>query len=396
MTSRRGIDYESVGASATKEEVLAAARLQGAGLFPHAFCKIVPDVLCGDETSCVALHSDGAGTKSLVAYMLFREDGDASHFASLAQDALIMNIDDLLCVGATGPYVVTNTIGRHKGLIPAEAISAIVAGYEASASQLAQMRVEMVLCGGETADLGDLVRTVVVDAAVAARLRRDQVIDGSRACPGDVIVGLSSTGQATYEETPNSGIGSNGLTLARHALLSAEMRERYPETCAPELDPSLGYQGPYLVTDEPSTLESSVGEALLCPTRTYAPVVIEALSRCASGSIHAIVHCTGGGQTKCLRVAAPVTFIKEDLFPVPPLFQLIQEHGGVKWREMYRVFNMGHRMEIIVAPEVADEVLDVSRSFGIDARVVGRCVAPTDGARLHIDTPVGHFEFGAE
>ncbi len=380
--------YRALGVSSGKDDVISAARMQGDGVFPGAFCKLVDDALTNDPETCLALHADGAGTKSIVAYLLFRETGDPTVFASLAQDALVMNVDDLLCVGATGPFVLTNTIGRHRGLVPGSAIEAIIGGYERSARILGERGVEILLCGGETADLGDLVRTVVVDSAVACRLRRDRVIDGRAVVPGDLIIGLASAGQADYEERPNSGIGSNGLTLARHVLLEAGYRERFPESSAPDLAETLAYRGPYALSDRPDGLAMTVGEALLSPTRSYSPVVVEVIERLGS-SVHGIVHCTGGGQTKCLRFGAQVGFVKDDLFPIPPIFSLLRQAAGMEWEEMYRVFNMGHRMELFVDSAVAEAVIAIARSHGVDARIVGRCVPQDDGPRLRLHGPDG-------
>jgi phosphoribosylformylglycinamidine cyclo-ligase len=391
MTDSRS--YRDLGVSSAKEDVVAAARLQGEGLFPGAFCKVIADVLTGDPDTCLALHSDGAGTKALVAYLAFRETGDPAVFATLAQDALVMNTDDLLCLGARGPFVVTNTIGRHRGLIPGEAVEAIVGGYERCARALAPFGVEIVLCGGETEDVGDLVRTLVVDASAACRLRRDEVIDGSRVRPGDLIVGLASAGRARYEDAVSSGIGSNGLTLARHVLLDASYRERFPEAAAPETPAELAYRGPFALTDRPAALGMTVGEALLSPTRTYAPVLRVVLAELRSG-VHGLVHCTGGGQTKCLRLGAGVRFVKDALFEPPPVFRLIQATGGLSWEEMAQVFNLGHRMELFVDAAAAGEVIEASAALGVEARVVGRCEALTEGPRLLIDGPGGPLAFG--
>ena len=390
MTDSRS--YRALGVSAAKEDIVAAASLQGEGLYPGAFCKIVDDVLTGDPAHCVAFHSDGAGTKALVAYLAFRETGDASVFGSLAQDALVMNIDDLLCIGAKGPFVVTNTIGRHRGLIPGDAVEAIVDGYQRCAETLGAFGVEVALCGGETEDVGDLVRTVIVDAAAACRLLRDEVIDGREVRAGDVIVGLSSTGRTAYEEAENSGIGSNGLTLARHVLLAPTYRQRYPESSAPDLDDALAYRGSHHLSESPEGLGMTLAQALLSPTRTYSPVLVPTLSELRSG-VHGIVHCTGGGQTKCLRLGTQVRFVKDDLFEVPPLFRLIREAAQMPWDEMYQVFNMGHRMELYVDAGAADEVIGAAAERGVAARVVGRCEPWSEGPRLVIAGPDGTFSF---
>lgn len=384
--------YRALGVSAAKEDIIAAAAIQGDGLYPGAFCKVVPDVLVGDPQFCMAFHSDGAGTKALVAYLAYRETGDASVFASLAQDALVMNTDDLLCIGALGPFVVTNTIARHRGLIPSEAVEAIVSGYEQCAETMREQGIEIVLCGGETEDVGDLVRTVVVDAAIACRMRRDQVLDGRALRPGDLIVGFASGGRATYEDRANSGIGSNGLTLARHVLLSGSYRERYREASAPELSKEVAYRGRFLLGDHPAELGMTVAEALLSPTRTYAPVVAKVLAEVGSG-VHGFVHCTGGGQTKCLRFGANVSYCKDELFDIPPLFRLIQAESGLEWSEMYQVFNMGHRMELFVDPGAASDVISAAGEHGVEARVVGRCDRWTAGPRLVIEGPEGSIAF---
>lgn len=386
--------YRDLGVSSAKEDVVAAARLQGEGLFPGAFCKVIADALGGDPGACMALHSDGAGTKALVAYLAYRERGDPGVFASLAQDALVMNTDDLICVGARGPFVVTNTIARHRGLVPGAAVEAIIAGYERCVRDLAGFGVEIVLCGGETEDVGDLVRTLVVDAAAACRLRRDEVVDGTRVRPGDLIVGLASAGRARYERAETSGIGSNGLTLARHVLLRPSYRERFPEASAPETPAELAYRGPYELADAPEGLGMTVGEALLSPTRTYAPVVIRALAELGAG-VHGVVHCTGGGQTKCLRLGTTVKFVKDAPFEPPPVFRLIQAAGRLGWDEMAQVFNLGHRLELYVDPAAAGEAIAIAAELGVEARVIGRCEVWAGGPRLVIAGPDGPLSFGS-
>jgi phosphoribosylformylglycinamidine cyclo-ligase len=385
--------YRAVGVSSGKDDIVAAARLQGEGLFPGAFCKVVPDALTGSERHCVALHADGAGTKSVVAYLAFRESGDPAVFASLAQDALVMNVDDLVCVGARGPFVVTNVIGRHRGLVPHGAVEAVIGGYARCAEALSAQGVAVALCGGETADLGDVVRTITVDAAAVCRLRRDEVIDGAAVTPGDVIVGLSSVGTASFEDRPNSGVGSNGLTLARHVLLRPEYRTAYPEACAPDLPAGIAYRGVHRLEDRPVGWDLTVGEALLSPTRSYAPIVVACL-QALGRAVHGVVHCTGGGQTKCLRLRAPVSYVKDDVFPVPPLFALLQDAAAMGWEEMYRVFNMGHRMELFVPRGAADEVVAIAAAHGVEAKVVGRCVPLAAGPRLVLEGPDGPLRFG--
>lgn len=384
--------YRALGVSAAKEDIIAAAEIQGDGLFPGAFCKVVPDALVGDPAFCMAFHSDGAGTKALIAYLTYRETGDASVFTSLAQDALVMNTDDLLCIGALGPFVVTNTIARHRGLIPSEAVEAIVWGYERCAQTLRDHGVEIVLCGGETEDVGDLVRTLVVDAAIASRMRRDQIIDGRAVRPGDLIVGLASGGRATYEGRDNSGIGSNGLTLARHVLLGGSYREEYPEASDPDLSDEVAYRGRFSLDDQPAELGMTISQSLLSPTRTYAPIMAKVLAELGSG-VHGLVHCTGGGQTKCLRLGTTVSFRKDQLFDVPPLFRLIQAESGLEWSEMFQVFNMGHRMELFVDPGAANEVIGAAKEYGVEARVIGRCDPWTEGPRLVIEGPDGSIAY---
>jgi phosphoribosylformylglycinamidine cyclo-ligase len=386
--------YRSLGVSSAKEDVVKAAAAQGEGLFPGAFCKVVADALTGDGDYCLALHADGAGTKAIVAYLAYKESGDPRLFASLAQDALVMNLDDLLCIGAAGPFLVSNTIGRHRGLIPGEAIEAIIAGYEELLTSLAPFGVELVLCGGETADVGDVVRTLMVDASAVCRLRRDKVLDGSLVRPGDLIIGLSSSGQASYESSPNSGIGSNGLTLARHALLSSHYRSAYPEAVAPDVSEELAYRGPYRLADQPSPLGMSVGQALLSPTRTYAPILCRALAELPA-AIHGLVHCTGGGQTKCLRLGGELRFVKEELLPVPPVFSLIRQAADLPWSEMYQVFNMGHRMELFVDAAAEAEVVALAAEYGVKAQTVGRCEQWNEGPRLQLAGPEGWLTYGA-
>jgi phosphoribosylformylglycinamidine cyclo-ligase len=380
-----------LGVSATKEDVHKAVAALDEGLFPGAFCRIAEDVLGGDPEFCCAQHSDGAGTKVLVAYLVYRETGDVSVFRGVAQDSLVMNTDDLLCIGAVDRFLVANSIGRNSFYIPGEVIAQIIGGYEDCIRTLRSHGVEVASTGGETADLVDSVRTLVVDSTVATRLRRSHVIDNRGIRPGDLIVGLSSTGQATYEATPNSGIGSNGLTLARHCLLSKEYAQRYPESVAPEIDRSEIYRGPFHVDDEPSDLGMSVGRALSSPTRTYAPILREILSQ-HRADVHGVVHNTGGGQTKCKGFGVGVRYVKDNLFESPPLFRLIAEHGKVSWWEMYQTFNMGHRMELMVAPSVAERIVEISRGFGVAAQVVGRCERAEQN-EVVIHSPFGTFQY---
>jgi phosphoribosylformylglycinamidine cyclo-ligase len=390
--------YRARGVSATKEDVHAAIRGQDSGLFPGAFCTIVEDVLTGDPSWCVAMHADGAGTKSSLAYLYWRETGNRSVFRGLAQDALVMNVDDLLCVGAQGPFLVSNTIGRNLRLVPGEAIREIVAGYEALAMQFTAWGLPLRLTGGETADVGDLVRTLIVDATVTVRLRRERVIANNRVKPGDVIVGLASFGQTDYESAYNSGIGGNGLTSARHDLLGADYAARFPETFDPELPVALRYSGPYRLTDPLPGTPLTVGRALLCPTRTYAPLIRDLLET-ERDAVSALVHCTGGGQTKSLRTGQGIHYVKDRLFPLPPLFAEIRRVTGAPWRELYQVFNMGHRMEVIGAERLVPLLEEIGKRHQLEVRVVGHCepspiaprnrvtvVAP-DGERIEYDGP---------
>lgn len=384
--------YEALGVSATKADVHAAIAHTNPGLFPGAFCRIGPDVLGGDPDWCSALHSDDAGTKAIVAYLAYRESGDASVFRGIAQDALVMNLDDLLCIGACERFLLGNTINRNSFVIPGPVIREVIEGYADVTSRLAPSGIEIVATGGETADMNDAVRTIIVGATLATRLRRDRVIDNSRIRAGDVIVGLSSTGQTTYENSPNSGIGDNGLTLARHALLQARYRTTYPESLDPGVDPRAAYRGPFSLDDRPDGLGMSVGEALLSPTRTYAPIVRSVLAEVGIERVHGIVHCTGGGQTKCMGFGKGIAFVKDNLFPVPPLFDLIAQHGQVPAKEMYQTFNMGHRLELMLDSTAVQTVVAVAGRFGVEGRVVGRCEASVRN-RVRLETPIGWFEF---
>ncbi|MFO0946886.1 MAG: AIR synthase-related protein [Planctomycetota bacterium] len=383
--------YEALGVSATKAEVHEAVEQTDPGLFPGAFCRIGPDILGGDPDWCCAIHSDDAGTKVLVAYLLFKETGDPRHFRGIAEDALVMNLDDLACVGAVDRFLLSNTINRNSFHVPGSVIKEVIAGYGDVIRRLGSAGVNILATGGETADMVDVVRTILVGATVATRLRRDQVVDNDRISAGDLIVGLSSTGKATYEDNPNSGIGDNGLTLARHALLKKDYAHKYPEALAKEVDLAIAYRGPFALADEPAGLGMSVGAALHSPTRSYVPVVREALAALGR-DLHGMVHNTGGGQAKCLRFGKGIAYVKDDLFPVPPLFSLIAEHGGVEWKEMYQTFNMGHRFELMVPPERAATVMEIAGQFGIEAKVVGRCHAAAKNS-VTLETPKGTFEF---
>jgi phosphoribosylformylglycinamidine cyclo-ligase len=361
------------------------------GLFPKAFCKIVPDVLGGDPAWCNIMHADGAGTKSSLAYMYWKETGDLSVWKGIAQDALIMNIDDLLCVGATDNILVSSTIGRNKNKIPGEVIAAIINGTEELLQNLRDLGISAWSTGGETADVGDLVRTIIVDSTVVCRMRREEVISAANISAGDVIVGLSSSGQATYEDTYNGGMGSNGLTSARHDVFAKYLAEKYPESFDPEVPSDLVYSGKYKLTDEIENLGVNAGQLVLSPTRTYAPVIKKVLEKFRK-DIPGMIHCSGGAQTKVLHFVENVHVIKDNMFPVPPLFEIIQEQSGTDWQEMYKVFNMGHRFEIYTKPDVAQEIISISKSFNIDAQIVGR-VEPFEGKKLTINSDNGKFVY---
>ncbi len=369
----------------------AAIRSVDKGLFPHAFCKIVPDVLTGSEEHCVVMHADGAGTKSSLAYLYWKETGDLSVWKGIAQDALVMNLDDLLCVGATGPILVSSTIGRNKLLIPGEVIAAIIQGTEELLSDLRSQGIPIYSTGGETADVGDLVRTIIVDSTVTARMHRSEVIDNARIAPGQVIVGLSSTGQTAYENTYNGGMGSNGLTSARHDVFYHDLAARFPESYDPAVPESLVYSGSYSLTDYVEGAPLDAGRLVLSPTRTYAPVV-KAILDCHRGAVKGMVHCSGGGQTKILHFVNGMHIIKDQLFETPPLFRMIQEESGTGWKEMYKVFNMGHRMEIYTDETTAEDMISIARNFRLDARIIGR-VEPAETTRLTLTGEHGTFEY---
>ena len=380
--------YMLRGVSASKEDVHNAIKNVDKGIFPKAFCKIIPDILGGDPEYCNIMHADGAGTKSSLAYAYWRETGDISVWKGIAQDALIMNIDDLLCVGATDRILLSSTIGRNKNLIPGEVISAIINGTEELLADLRRLGVNIYSTGGETADVGDRVRTIIVDSTVTCRMRRDQVIDNANIRPGDVIVGLASFGKASYETEYNGGMGSNGLTSARHDVFSRYLAEKYPETFDAAVPEELVYSGSCSLTDSVEGTGLDAGRLVLSPTRTYAPVIKAVLDR-----MRADIHgCSGGAQTKVMNFVDNVHVIKDNMFPVPPLFELIQAQSGTDWKEMYKVFNMGHRMEIYLSPDNADRVIDIARSFDIDARIVGRIEA-AEANRLTIISDKGTFEY---
>lgn len=384
--------YTLRGVSAAKEDVHNAIKNIDKGLFPRAFCKIIPDILGGDPEWCNIMHADGAGTKSSLAYAYWRETGDTSVWKGVAQDALIMNIDDLLCVGAVDNILVSSTIGRNKMLVPGEVVSAIINGTDELLAELRSMGVGVYATGGETADVGDLVRTVIVDSTVTCRMRRRDVIDNANIAAGDVIVGLASFGQATYEREYNGGMGSNGLTSARHDVFAKYLAEKYPETFDPAVPGELVYSGGLRLTDAVEGSPLDAGKLALSPTRTYAPVVKRMLDEMRP-AIHGMVHCSGGAQTKVMHFVENLHVIKDNLFPVPPLFRTIKEQSGTEWSEMYKVFNMGHRLEVYVGEDDAQAVVDIARSFNIDARVVGRTEARPEGNRLTIESEHGVFEY---
>lgn len=383
--------YNKRGVSATKEDVHNAIKNIDKGLFPNAFCKVVEDRQTGDPEYCTVMHADGAGTKSSLAYLYWKETGDISVWKGIAQDAIVMNTDDLLCVGITDNILLSSTIGRNKQLIPGEVISAIIHGTEEFLSNMRDLGVGIWSTGGETADVGDLVRTIIVDSTVVARSRRDQIISNDNIVPGDVIVGLESFGQATYEDRYNGGMGSNGLTSARHDVFAKYLAEKYPESYDNAVDNDLVYSGSRKLT-EPAVEGLDMGQLVLSPTRSYAPVIAEILKNQRS-HIHGMVHCSGGAQTKILHFAQQgLHIIKDNLFPIPPLFRIIQEESGTPWQEMYKVFNMGHRMELYVNESLAEELIAISKSFNIDARIVGR-VEAGNGKKLTISSEKGTFEY---
>ena len=380
------------GVSASKEDVHQAIKNIDKGLFPQAFCKIVEDSLTGDPEYCNIMHADGAGTKSSLAYIYWRETGDLSVWKGIAQDAVIMNTDDLLCVGATDNILLSSTIGRNKNLVPGEVIAALIEGTEEVLQMLCDNGMNIVSTGGETADLGDLVRTIVVDSTVTARMRREDVISNHNIQAGDVIVGLASSGQASYEATYNGGMGSNGLTSARHDVFSKVYAGKYPETFDPQVPEDLCYTGQYLVTDQIDEVPVDMGKLVLSPTRTYAPIIAEILKQHRK-NIHGMVHCSGGAQTKVLHFVKDVHVIKDNLLSTPPLFQIIQEQSGTEWQEMYKVFNMGHRMELYIPEQYAGEMIDISRSFNVEAQIIGRVKASDNGNQLTISGPHGSFTY---
>lgn len=392
MSSDNSQRYAMRGVSASKEDVHNAIKNIDKGLFPNAFCKIVPDYLTNDENYCLIMHADGAGTKSSLAYMYWKETGDISVWKGIAQDALIMNIDDLLCVGATDNILLSSTIGRNKNLIPAEVISAIINGTEELIEELKSFGVTIRSTGGETADVGDLVRTIIVDSTVTARMKRSDVIDNANIKAGDVIVGLASFGQANYEKSYNGGMGSNGLTSARHDVFAHYLADQFPESFDSSVPKELVYSGNVKLTDAVENAPIDAGKLVLSPTRTYAPIIKAILEKYTSKDIHGMVHCSGGAQTKVLHFVNHLHVIKDNLFPVPPLFQLIQEQSKTDWKEMYQVFNCGHRMELYVPQELANDIISISQSFGVAAQIVGR-VEASEIKKLTIESEYGKFEY---
>lgn len=392
MSSGTSERYNQRGVSAAKEDVHNAIKNIDKGLFPKAFCKIVPDYLTGDEEYCLVMHADGAGTKSSLAYMYWKETGDLSVWKGIAQDALIMNIDDLICVGATDNIMLSSTIGRNKNKIPGNVLSAIINGTEELITDLKSHGITIRSTGGETADVGDLVRTIIVDSTVTARLKRSHVIDNANIKAGDVIVGLASFGQATYESQYNGGMGSNGLTSARHDVFSKYLADKYPESFDAEVPSDLVYSGSTKLTDSVPDSVLDAGKLVLSPTRTYAPVVKKILTIFDSSDIHGMVHCSGGAQTKILHFIDDLHIVKDHLFDIPPLFKLIQEQSGTDWKEMYQVFNCGHRLEIYLDASLAEDIIEISKSFGVAAQIIGR-VEASASKKLTIKSRYGTFTY---
>ena len=390
MSSEISKRYNQRGVSASKEDVHNAIENIDKGLFPKAFCKIVPDYLTNNDDYCLIMHADGAGTKSSLAYMYWKETGDVSVWKGIAQDALIMNIDDLLCVGATDNILLSSTIGRNKNLIPGEVISAVINGTEELIKELKNFGVTIHSTGGETADVGDLVRTIIVDSTVTARMNRKDVIDNANIKAGDVIVGLESFGKATYEKEYNGGMGSNGLTSARHDVFSKYLAEKFPESFDASMPDELVYSGNIKLTDEVENSPVDAGKLVLSPTRTYAPIIKKILSKYNSDDIHGMVHCSGGAQTKILHFIDNLHIVKDNLFPIPPLFKLIQEQSKTNWKEMYQVFNCGHRMELYVTQEIAEDLIAISKSFNVNAQIIGR-VEASETKKLTIKSEFGEF-----
>ena len=392
MSQKKLDRYNLRGVSADKEDVHNAIKNVDKGLFPKSFCKIVPDYLSNDSDYCLVMHADGAGTKSSLAYMYWKETGDLSVWKGIAQDALVMNIDDLLCVGAVDNIMLSSTIGRNKNLIPGDVIKAIIEGTEELITEMSNYGVNIKSTGGETADVGDLVRTIIVDSTVVARMKKSDVIDNANISNGDLIVGLESFGKANYESKYNGGMGSNGLTSARHDVFSKKLASKYPESYDPQIPDNLIYTGSYDLLQKIKGVELDAGKLVLSPTRTYAPVIKKILNKFDSTSIHGMIHCSGGAQTKILHFVDNLHIIKDNLFETPPLFSIIQKESSTEWKEMYKVFNMGHRMELYVDPNVAEEIVNISKSFDINAKVIGR-VEHNDIKKLTIRSEHGTFEY---
>ena len=392
MSQKKLDRYNLRGVSADKEDVHNAIKNVDKGLFPKSFCKIVPDYLSNDSDYCLVMHADGAGTKSSLAYMYWKETGDLSVWKGIAQDALVMNIDDLLCVGAVDNIMLSSTIGRNKNLISGDVIKAIIEGTEELITEMSNYGVNIKSTGGETADVGDLVRTIIVDSTVVARMKKSDVIDNANISNGDLIVGLESFGKANYEFQYNGGMGSNGLTSARHDVFSKKLASKYPESYDPQVPDNLIYSGSYDLLQKIKGVELDAGKLVLSPTRTYAPVIKKILNKFDSTSIHGMIHCSGGAQTKILHFIDNLHIIKDNLFETPPLFSIIQKESSTEWKEMYKVFNMGHRMELYVDPNVTEEIVNISKSFGVNAKVIGR-VEPSDIKKLTIRSEHGTFEY---
>lgn len=382
--------YDKRGVSASKEDVHAAIKNLDKGLYPNAFCKIIPDILGGDDDYCNIMHADGAGTKSSLAFLYWKETGDISVWRGIAQDAIVMNIDDLLCVGATDDILLSSTIGRNKNLIPGEVISEIINGTDSFLKKMQNLGINMILTGGETADVGDLVRTIIVDSTVTARMKREDIIE-TNIQAGDVIVGLASFGQATYEDEYNGGMGSNGLTSARHDVFGKYLANEYPESFDPSVPEDLVYSGSKKLTDITEVDGVDAGKLVLAPTRTYAPIIKEILLKFRK-QINGIIHCSGGAQTKVLHFVENLHIIKDNLFETPPLFKLIQQQSATDWKEMYKVFNMGHRMELYVPQEIADDIIEISKSYNVDAQIIGR-VETSEKKQLTIISEYGKFVY---
>ena len=384
--------YNLRGVSADKTDVHNAIKNIDKGLYPKAFCKIVPDHLTQDSDYCLVMHADGAGTKSSLAYMYWKETGDLSVWKGIAQDALIMNIDDLLCVGAVDNIMLSSTIGRNKKLIPGQVIKSIIEGTEELIDEMSKYGVNIKSTGGETADVGDLVRTIIVDSTVIARIKKSDIIDNANISPGNVIVGLQSFGKATYESEYNGGMGSNGLTSARHDVFNKKLAKKYPESFDASMPDELTYSGSYDLIQKVKDIELDIGKLVLSPTRTYAPIIKSILNKYDSNSINGMIHCSGGAQTKILHFIDNLHIIKDNLFDTPPLFNIIKQESNTDWKEMYKVFNMGHRMELYVKPEVSDQIIEISKSFGVDAKIIGR-VEDSESKKLTISSEHGSFEY---